>query len=424
MKIIDLKSKKIAIFGFGREGRSILSAIEQRLENPNITILNDTPLENINYPTCIAKDINLTDYDIIIKSPGISLYRSEFTKIKPKITSSTNLWLAEYSNIQTICITGTKGKSTTSSLIVHLLKSVGLRVALGGNIGKPLFEINIKNIDILVIELSSYQTSDLSFLPDKNISVLLNLFPEHLDWHKNTENYFKDKLNLLKNPHNLKIINYTDNELKKYVKNLDNIQYFNYKNDLLFSENDLSEFSLLGEHNLENLAATLTVIKSLNIKIKNLKNTLKDFKGLEHRLYYLGEKNGITYIDDSISTTPQSTIAAIKTFPHKKITLILGGYNRGLNWQELAKFLLNYPIEKIITMGASGKIIFQEIKNNIHENSSTKYYMAKNLHDAVEIAKKITPLQGLILLSPASPSYGDFNNFQERGNEFKKIMNN
>jgi len=442
MKINDLKEKKVALYGFGREGQTVLSAIRQRLPDLPITILNDSPLserpENVAILTGNNVPTALQAFDVVIKSPGISAYRPDIIAAKQKgiiFTSSTRLWFAENTDKTTVCITGTKGKSTTSSLIAHLLREQGLKVNLGGNLGVSLWELPTDPApDIWVIELSSYQTSDFDAQP--TIRVLLNLFPEHLDWHGDVDTYFNDKTRLFTaKTDSLSILNANDENTRLYLHDLKNTFYFNDLKEIHFDQKNIFDgktllfeahsLKLAGEHNLSNLCAALSVVKALHLDLQKCKNALSTFSSLPHRLHILGEKQKITYVDDSISTTPQSALAAVKSFQNQWITLLVGGYERGLNWEEFAHFAMQRPIQTIITMPDNGKRIFEFLSHFKEKNDSTAdfphFYQADNLAHAVKLAQQFTPKNGMIILSPGAPSYGCFKNFEERGRAFAQF---
>ena len=284
------------------------------------------------------------------------------------------------------------------------------------------------------MELSSYQISDFDGSP--SIALLLNLFPEHLDWHINVENYYKDKLNIFSNQKadGIAILNKTDENTAELINtNKKAPVYFNdesgfHVKDGWIYKADKKIFSgekmpIPGNHNLSNACAALTVVEQLGINIEICLDALTTFKGLPHRLYPWGQINEITYIDDSISTTPQSAIAAIETYSGKDITILLGGFDRGLNIDELAKHVVTKPVHAVITMPDNGPRIAEAIKKEItnQPESSIKLYESKDLADALKIAKEITPKNGVVLLSPGAPSYGKFKNFAERGDKFAKL---
>ena len=447
MRIRDFSGKKVAIWGVGQEGRSVCRLLRNRLPELHITLLNDAPVspeletEIGNDPALFLKigdDAikSLYSSDIVVKSPGISLYRPEISKAKQQgtcFTSATRLWFAEHPGEKTICITGTKGKSTTTALTAHLLKSAGLSIEMGGNIGVPITDLFDKTSapDAWIFELSSYQTSDFDGFPE--IAVLLNLFPEHLDWHGSLERYYQDKLNLVKNVAGEKtVLNHSDPILSALSIGTKGPVWFNHPDgfhaagghicrgkDRLYSSDKIR---LPGPHNLSNVCAALTIAEMMGIDPISLIGAISEFSGLPHRLKQVGDKAGVRYVDDSISTTPQSAIAALNSFPNQRVTLLLGGFDRGLDMNGLARFLATTPCHAVITMPDSGPRIAEAIRAAEHAAGVPAMTLAEadDLKQAVEIAGKITPTGGVVLLSPAAPSYGRFGDYRERGNAFAK----
>ncbi len=447
MQISDLEKKKVAIWGLGREGKSALRAIRENFPDKPLTVLNDSPLDkekdflsSQNHVECIVGErvrLSLSEFDVVVKSPGISPYRPEVEKAKKEgvfFTSATRLWFAQQNEkTQIICLTGTKGKSTSSSLLAYALEKMGKKVILGGNVGCSMLDFRKESADIWVVEMSSYQCSD--FDGKATVSVLLNLFPEHLDWHGSIENYFRDKMNLLNaNHYGIKICNKTDLLTKKNL-NTQALQpvFFNSESSFSVSSDAIlyqgksilpqKEITLPGSHNYSNICAVLTVIKALGLSWEKALSPLSEFRGLPHRLHSLGIYQNIEYVDDSISTTPQSAMAAVEAYANRPTTIIVGGFDRGLDWKGLAHFLVHKPVHAVVTMSKSGAIIAQEISQE--SNSMAKsplLHQVKGLEEAVRVAQEITPPEGVILLSPAAPSYGDFFDFQERGKFFQEMV--
>lgn len=451
MRIQDLRDKKVAIWGLGSEGWATLKTLRKKFPANVITVLNDAKLssemEMILSQDPFLKLVSgeniskaLENIDVVIKSPGVSGYKKEILEAKEKgvfFTSATKLWFAGHPNDTTVCVTGSKGKSTTSSLITHLLRNAGKTVTLGGNIGTPMLdmmEVEPKP-DVWVMELSSYQISDFDASP--KVALLLNLFPEHLDWHQGLENYYKDKTNLFTNQNDncFAVINKLDENTSDFLKieNLKNPTHFNsedgfhvkdnniyYKDKMIFEGKNMS---IPGAHNLSNACAALTVLDILGINYSKCIHALSTFKGLPHRLYPCGKINNILYVDDSISTTPQSAIAAMETHKDKKITILLGGFDRGLDFKVLADYVVDKNIHSVITMPDNGTRIAEEIRNKMSTspNCTTKLIESDGLEDAIKKAKEITEENGVILLSPGSPSYGRFKNFAERGDAFARL---
>ncbi len=422
-------NKKIAIWGFGQEGQSALSYLESLGLRADIITPED---EN-----------KLTDYDIVIKSPGISIYSDAYLHAKTKgvfFTTDTNIFLEEVKASPndkpvTVAVTGTKGKSTTSALLAHILFCLGKKFLLGGNFGTPLTDfipvLKAEKTDFVIAEISSYQAADL--YNGFDVAILNNLYPEHLNWHLSHENYYNDKLNLIKQS-KIKILNMADaNTLKLGVdKAYPDSVFFNTRfgfyvvgNDLFYSDAkiiSLSDTSLQGLHNLSNIAAVLTVLQSVGIDVigdlKNIKLALGSFKPLPHRLEKVTGTPDFTFIDDSISTTPETAMAALDVFKDKQVTLIAGGFDRGQNYTELAEKIVRSKVN-LITVGATGPRLFDAVMQR-HGTA----YRADNMRDAVKKAKEISSKGSVILLSPAAPSYDAYKNFQARGEDFKKQINN
>ena len=446
MNLQNLRGKKIAIWGMGKEGHSSIKYLRKNFPHQQITLIDDqtppnTILESFLQYQPVDFKIHgtsvqlLSSFDIIIKSPGISIYLPEIKAAQQNgviFTSATNLWFDAIGNDRVIAVTGTNGKTTTASILAYLLTESGLSVALGGNTGTPLLDLleNQNRYDIWVIELSSYQTCDLDSWPE--IGILLNLYPEHIQWHGSLENYYKDKLNLFIDNQCQAIVNFLDPISKKYTSNWEKTTYFNipskfhFKNDLVYEKDRpilaLANLKLVGRHNLSNICAVLTALDMLRINVSKVIPKLSNFRGLPHRLQVLGEKDNITYIDDSISTTPESAMAAIESFRGQPITILLGGQNRQQQYMPLIKMICDIPIHSVITMYETGPRIAELVQNKKpNSNHQPILNESDSLEEAIIAAKNITPQGGIILLSPAAPSYDAFSNYQERGTSFKQL---
>ena len=383
----DLEHKRIAIWGMGREGLAVKQALLKHVPTARVVEINE---DNVN-------DIFATD--IVIKSPGVSLYRPEIIRAKGQgivVTSGTNLFMANKNpGTKVIAITGTKGKSTTSSLMAHTLKTYGFKVCLGGNIGVPVIDFVDEPADYVVAELSSYQCADFMGTPD--ISVLLNLYPEHLQWHGSHEQYYADKKNMWK-------------QGKWQLDNRENgIQirnnYFYDGEKQLFP---ISSLNLRGIHNAQNACAVLAVLKHLGLDLVKAEGAFKIFEGLAHRLQIVAERDGLTYVDDSISTTPETAICAMESFKGRPITLLVGGFDRGQDYTELNKYIKEHGVQAIALPTTGDRI------DTLHHVSMVK--------EAVALAKQITPPGGVVLLSPAAPSYNQYKNFEARGEDFSAAI--
>lgn len=441
-EIIDyLRDKKIAILGFGVEGKSTYRFIRRYLKNAEITILcseeDETEKSDILKKDKFAQFVigngyldNIDKYDVILKAPGVSFKNIDISKFADKITSQLELFL-EYKNCLTIGVTGTKGKSTTSSLIYSVLKNQEKDCFLLGNIGVPIFDEieKINKNSIVVLELSSHALQYLK--KSTNIAILLNIYEEHLDHYKDFNEYINAKLNLFKYQlkDDIAIFN-SDNENIKYdYKQSDygittqghkvTQNTFELKeNAIYYNENKIfdvneDEMLLKGEHNINNIMFVLAVCKIMNLDISRTIETIKNFKPLEHRLEYVGTIDGVIYYNDSIATIPESTICSIKAL--KKIdTIIVGGKDRGVNLENLIEYLRTTEIRNIVCMPKTGEYIAEGLKN-----SNKNVVQVLTMEEAVKIAKKFTEKGKICLLSPAAASYGYFKNFIERGEVFK-----
>ena len=430
-KIIEeVKDKKIVILGFGKEGKSTYNFIKKYLPDKKITIM-DSNYENISEAVDIDYD-KLNDFDIIMKSPGISLKDYDFID-KDKIYSQVEYFL-KYKNCLTIGVTGTKGKSTTTSLIYKILQEQKDKVYLAGNIGIPIFEYIdlLDNDSTVIIELSSHQLEYINYSP--NIALILNLYEEHLDHYKNVDCYYQSKLNIAKFQESSDYLLYTtDNEMlddyikKTYIKSKKiNITYDKklnsnvyiddycvYNGNVLYNINDTRK--LKGKHNLKNIMFALEVASILNLNLEKVRNSINNFEPLPHRMELVGTYDGVTYYNDSIATIPNSTINSIETFKNIN-TLIIGGKDRGIDYNDFIKYLNKSNIENIICLPDTG--------HNISKFINKKIYLVNDLKEAVIISKKITKKNNRCLLSPAAASYGFFKNFEERGNLFKEYVRN
>lgn len=391
-----LGMKNALILGYGQEGQTTKEYLRKKFPNMRIGIA-----DRKQGPAYLEKE---KDYDIVVKTPGIPK-----TFVKSHYTTATNIFFSEISNT-TIGVTGSKGKSTTASLIYEILKTGGINVKLLGNIGNPMLGALMKPVPrglLFVLELSSYQLDDIEFSP--NIAIITNLFPEHMNYHKGIQNYYRAKKNILAFQRSTDVFIYNSRikELIAWTKTVKS-RPMPFSKKLPLKK---SEIPLLGKHNLENIRAAITVAKIFNVSDPIIKKTVATFKGLPHRLECIGEFRGITFYDDAISTTPESTIAAIQALPNIG-TILLGGEDRGYDFSKLEKEIKKHRIGNVVLFPKSGYRIFKSDKKlNTIKTSS--------MEEAVKFAYRYTPRGTLCLLSTASPSYSLWKNFEEKGDEFR-----
>lgn len=437
-KILEhLKNKKIAIVGFGREGKSTYKFIRKYLNNQELEILdgNEKLLElneelknDKNLKIITGKNYldNLEKYDLIIKSPGVKFKDLDISKFEDKITSQLGLTLDFYKQ-NVIGITGTKGKSTTTSLIFKVLKDQGYDAYLLGNIGIPIFDYieKFNENSKLVIEMAALQLEYVKTSP--HIGIILNLFEEHLDFFKSKEHYFLAKLNMFKYQDNSDYGLYTSSNetLDKYVQNgnyitnlIDINKEFKIENNYVFYDNKKiydsnSERLLLGKHNLTNIMFVLRLSELLKLDLQKTINTINQFKPLEHRIEYVATINGVKYYNDAIATIPEATINCVEALKDVD-TIIFGGMDRGIDYNDLIDFFNKSKIKNFICMPDTGYKIGKEIK-------SKNVYMVETLEDAVKKAKEVT--KNICVMSPAASSYNAFKNFEEKGRIYKELVN-
>lgn len=454
MSFEKFQNKKIAILGYGREGKSSLQFLLKIGISPkDITILDGAQkiewlAANFEYLTKtfdIHPDFNLIfgekyldtlkTFDLIIKTPGISLYNSKIYPHKHKITSQAQIFFDYYQG-KIIAVSGTKGKSTTTTLIYETLKHAGKNVQLVGNIGNPVLDyLDINNPatqkdNYVVFEVSSYM---LEWLNKKNyISILLNIYSDHIDWHEGFDNYKNAKLNILKgSKYNL----LRDEVIEKYdfskqeLKTLHTAVFwhtwaYTYQEGKFYVKkkcvgND-STIIIKGEHNMMNISAVLGVCDIMKIAYGVLEETLATCKGLPHRMENIWTYGGITWIDDAISTTPESTIQAIKTFGKQIDTIFLWWTDRGYVFDQLIKDIVIYGIRNVVLFPDSWKRIFKAIKGK--DAGEIRIFQTDDMKQAVRFAYKYTKIGKIALLSTASPSYSLWKNFEEKGHLFQKYI--
>lgn len=428
MQLKDFQNKKIAVVGEGVEGTSSVSFL--RKHNATVTVLDEKQGDNY------LKDLN--SFDLIVRSPGVKLSLLEKYVSKEKITSQTKLFF-DLCPSEIIGVTGTKGKGTTSSLIYEMLKKEGFDAYLGGNIGLPPFEFLDKlNVHSkVVLELSSFQLMDLHKSP--NVAVFLMTTSEHLNFHKDLDEYINSKRNILRfqKETDFAVIN------KDYLASRESdvetsgkIYYVSteeecergcfIKQDAVFIKDvgveekiiNNKDILLPGKHNLENVCAASMAAYIKGVSAQNIANVLRNFKGLEHRLELVSTVNGVRYYDDSFSTVPETAVAAIKSFEDPEI-LILGGSSKNSDFTELGRTIKEAKnIKAIIGIGVE----WEKIKEKIVNLNPDVLILegAKDMSTVVTAVYKLAQAGDVVLLSPACASFDMFKNYKDRGDKFKK----
>lgn len=451
-----LKKSRIAIIGLGVSNIPLLDYMHNL--KANVTVFDNREIDkipkeildkvtNYSFEFSFGADSlkKLTGFDIIFRSPSCLPTKPEL-KLEEEngaiITTEIEMFMKLFPG-KVIGVTGSDGKTTTTTLIYEILKKNGYNCYLGGNIGIPLFtklkEMNSE--DITILELSSFQLMGMEISPD--ISVITNITPNHLNVHSSYEEYIEAKKNIFRyqNENGIVVLNYDNDITREAAKEAEGkVIFYSGKTKLedgiilddtiikeckdklrkhILNTNDLA---LRGRHMHENLCAAIAATSSLVEPEKVLK-AIKDFKGVEHRLEFVREIDGVKWYNDSIASSPTRTIAGLNSF-EERITLIAGGYDKNLDYEPLAKPILE-KVDNLVLIGATSGKIFDSVKaESEKQGKDIKIYMCDEFKNAILVAKKVTKPGSVVLLSPASASFDLFKDFADRGNKFKELVNN
>ena len=430
-----LKKSKIAIIGVGVSNLPLLDYLYEL--NCNVEVFSDSKIEfNLSkYNYKIHEDglKDLVGFDIIFRSPGCLPTRSEIAKEKERgaLVTTEVEQVIKLTPAKVIGITGSDGKTTTTTLINLVLSASGYKTFLGGNIGTPLFT-QIKDMtkdDIVVLELSSFQLMEMTVSPD--ISVITNITPNHLDKHKNMDEYISSKCNIYKYSGSLLVLN-ADNDITSKLTSDREIRYFSrnkktnafytldnkiYKDDKVII--DGKDIHIRGVHNYENICTCLSATYDLIDMDKAIK-AIKEFSGVEHRLEFVREINNVKWYNDSVSSSPTRTIAGLNSY-EENIVLIAGGYDKNLDYTPIARPILD-KVSKLILFGATSDKIYNAVIKE-KQDEDIKIYREKTLKDVVDKAYEVAIPGEIVLFSPASASFDMFKNFADRGIQFKDLVN-
>jgi UDP-N-acetylmuramoylalanine--D-glutamate ligase len=448
LEISQLDGRRVALWGWGREGRAAWRAIRMRLPALPMTLFcNATEAADARAlgDALLAIETEataerLSAFEIVVKSPGISPYKPEAIAAAGRGTrfiGGTALWFGERADARGIvpgsaCVTGTKGKSTTTALLAHLLRAGGHRTALAGNIGLPLLDLLDGAAEFWAIELSSYQTGDVAdsgARPD--VAVALNVFPEHLDWHGSQARYVADKLRLLTEARpRIAVLNGNDPTLAALQLPGSDVHWFgradgwHLRDDVLYrgvaAVMDTAALPLPGRHNRGNLCAVLAAIEALGLDATALAPHAATFQPLPHRLQLLGTRDGIAYVNDSISTTPHASLAALELYRGRRIAILVGGHDRGVDWDGFADAMRQHAPVAIVTMGQNGPRI-HALLAPLAVTAGFVLAAASDLGDAMHKARTALGCDGVMLLSPGAPSFGAYRDYTERGRDFARL---
>ena len=440
-----IKGKRILLLGYGREGQSTWNVLRrlgtyEALDIADLKAPAALPEDGTVWHTGPDYQKCMDDYDVVFKSPGIVLERPE-NEYRCSILSQTEVFFQCFRD-QIIGITGTKGKSTVTTLLYHLLKQAGMDALLVGNIGIPALDHmdEVKPDTRIVVELSCHQLEYMTVSP--HIGILVNIHEEHLDHYGTMEKYVEAKHHIFKNqrPDDILICNVQclpeegtcpsgliRAGMDGSGKELDVVQeqdgtWVHFRGKSFCIPTD--EIKLLGQHNYFDIGVAYGVCSILGMDDQVFARGLKTYEPLPHRLQYIGEREGVKYYDDSISTICDTTIQALKTLKDTD-TVLIGGMDRGIDYRELIEYLSDCQVPHIILMEATGKRIYQEIHKYYPEfKNRARLILAEHLEDGVKRARQITRPGTSCVLSPAAASYGIFRNFEERGETFSRLVFN
>lgn len=450
-----VQNKRVAIIGLGVSNVPLLKYFYDL--KAQVTVFDNRTIEEIpkdimdkitqyNFEFSFGKDslTKLNNFHLILRSPSCMPNQpalEQETKRGAIVTSEIEL-LLKMVPCKVIGVTGSDGKTTTTSLIYEILKQAGYHCYLGGNIGTPLFtklkEMNTE--DIVVLELSSFQLMQMEVSPD--IAVITNVSPNHLNVHKSYEEYIEAKKNIFLNQEEkgMVVLNY-DNEITKEMAKQANgkVVFFSSKTKLedgIILDNEVikecedklrkhlvsvDKVKLRGTHNYENICAAIAATKTL-VDTEQIVEAICEFNGVAHRLELVRQINGVKWYNDSIGTSPTRTIAGLQAF-EEEIILIAGGYDKHLDYQPMAKPVVD-KVKGLILVGQTADKIFEAVKEQLEEEKKQlDIYLCNELSQTVQIANKIAKSGQIVLFSPASASFDMFKNFEERGDKFKELVN-
>jgi UDP-N-acetylmuramoyl-L-alanine---L-glutamate ligase len=460
----SLAGRRIVVWGAGVEGAAAIAALRQFAEPADLTVVQDgTPsVDVLEGAALVAADSALgssalASCDVIVKSPGISPYHGQLRSLinfRPDVvvTGGTKLWFeaaaATGALARTVAVTGSKGKSTTSSLIAHVLTELGESAVLAGNVGRAPIDLlrddlaqygQVPTDRWTVLEISSFQASEVQHSP--GFGVLTALFPEHLDWHETTERYYADKCNLFAHGGCVVAADGSNPDVARQSVVLSDsgtaVVPFGTPSGLhvrdggIHAGNNpvavlrLEELSLRGEHNARNVCGALTALVAAGFELARAAQACTSFSPLDYRLQVLGSTHGRLIVDDGLSTAPEAAVAALAAYTDRPVTILIGGHDRELDYTSLAVSLAARSTPTLVLgMPASGPRILDRITSECNRASNTQVVcsLTDGLDDAVRQALDRTPNGGAILLSPAAPSFGKFANYKERSTRFRELV--
>lgn len=452
LRLRDIRNRRVVVWGHGSEGRAAVRVLIRHATPSTLAVVVDDP-NAVSTGGDVAvlaghdADVAIKSAEVIVKSPGVSPYHGRFAA-RPgaaEVTGGSALWFAETDGARTIGVTGSKGKSTTSSLIAHVLRVLGHDVTLAGNVG--LAPLDVLDADLssppspgrrYVFELSSFQTSELRNSPE--IGVLTALFPEHLDWHESIDRYYADKCNLFAHRTDMQVAMNADNtDVAARMAAVSGTAPYGIDGSIHVdglrvrdgdgsTVVDLDGAALRGRHNAINVAGALTALRLGGVDLSRDRDAIADairsFRPLAHRLEPVGTVGGRLVIDDGLSTAPQAAIAALAAFADRAVGIIVGGHDRGVDYEPLAEALAHrHAPAWVLGVPESGARIIPLVAERARAAGNHLYTeQFDDFDDAVARALALVPDGGVILLSPGAPSFGRFTDYVDRSRHFRELV--
>jgi UDP-N-acetylmuramoyl-L-alanine---L-glutamate ligase len=442
VRFSELEGSRVGVWGAGREISSFAAQLSKRLPAARIVVaaFDQPPAGGVGEalgtspPPLVARGearAALSGCDVVVRSPGVSIHRPELAALRRAgvpVTTATSLWLAEREGRRVLGVTGTKGKSTTAALAHRIARAGGERVELAGNIGRPALELLDADPDALaIVELSSYHVADLAVGPE--VATITNLYAEHADWHGSEQAYRAEKLRILELPGVGRAVLPARQPELAMAPTAAERRLFGEPAGWDVLDGDLArageirlaaaDLPLPGEHNALNLCAALTALEAAGVTLPApLAPALAGFEPLAHRLQTVADSGGLTWVDDSISTTPESALAALASFPGRPLVLLGGGQDRGQDYTALGTELARLGATLVAMPSTGPRLLAAAREAGL---PAARALAAEDLSGAVAIARELAVPGAVVLLSPAAPSYDRFRDFEERGERFAAL---